>query len=83
MTVRDPYNAFCRHTHVALDGAAAGPLHGLTFAAKDVFDVAGHRTGNGNPVWLESHPPAARTAAVIDRLLAAGASTVGKTPMVG
>jgi amidase len=77
--VRDPYNAFCRHTHVALDGAAAGPLHGLTFAAKDVFDVAGHRTGNGNPVWLETHPPAARTAAVIDRLLAAGATMVGKT----
>ena len=79
MTMRDPYNAFCRHTHVALDGAAAGPLHGLTFAAKDVFDVAGHRTGNGNPVWLETHPPAAHTAAVIDRLLAAGASMVGKT----
>jgi amidase len=79
MTMRDPYNAFCRHTHVALDGAAAGALHGLTFAAKDVFDVAGHRTGNGNPVWLETHPPAARTAAVIDRLLAAGANMVGKT----
>jgi amidase len=79
MTMHDPYNAFCRHTHVALDGAAAGPLRGLTFAAKDVFDVAGHRTGNGNPVWLETHPPAARTAAVIDRLLAAGADMVGKT----
>jgi len=77
--VRDPYNAFCRHTHVALDGVAAGPLRGLTFAAKDVFDVAGHRTGNGNPVWLETHPPAARTASVVQRLLAAGASMVGKT----
>ena len=52
MTVHDPYNAFCRHTDVALDGASAGPLRGLSFAAKDVFDVAGHRTGNGNPVWL-------------------------------
>ena len=58
---------------------AAGPLRGLTFAAKDVFDVAGHRTGNGNPVWLETHPPAARTASVVQRLLAAGASMVGKT----
>ena len=77
--MRDPYNAFCRHTHVALDGVAAGPLRGLTFAAKDVFDVAGHRTGNGNPVWLETHPPAARTASVVQRLLAAGASMVGKT----
>ena len=77
--MRDPYNAFCRHTHVALDGVAAGPLRGLTWAAKDVFDVAGHRTGNGNPVWLETHPPAARTASVVQRLLAAGASMVGKT----
>ena len=26
MNVHDPYNAFCRHTHVELDGAPAGPL---------------------------------------------------------
>jgi len=79
MNVNDPYNAFCRHTDVALDGAAAGPLHGLTFATKDVFDIAGHRTGNGNPVWLETHPPAAHTASAVERLLAAGARMVGKT----
>jgi amidase len=79
MIPNDPYNAFCRHTHVELDGAPAGPLRGLTFAAKDVFDIAGHRTGNGNPVWLETHPPAARTASVVERLLAAGAKMVGKT----
>jgi amidase len=75
----DPYGAFCRHTHVALDGAPAGPLHGLTFAVKDVYDIAGHRTGNGNPVWLETHAPAARTASAVERLLAAGARMVGKT----
>jgi len=79
MMLRDPYNAFCRHTHVALGGAPDGPLHGLTMAVKDVFDIAGHRTGNGNPVWLESHTPAARTASAVQRLLAAGASMVGKT----
>ena len=77
--VRDPYNAFCRHTRVALDGATGGPLRGLTLAVKDVFDIAGHRTGNGNPVWLETHAPAARTASAVERLLAAGASMVGKT----
>jgi amidase len=77
--LRDPYNAFCRHTHVALGGAPDGPLHGLTMAVKDVFDIARHRTGNGNPVWLESHTPAARTASAVQRLLAAGASMVGKT----
>jgi len=54
-------------------------LRGLTFAAKDVFDIAGHRTGNGNPVWLETHPPATRTASAVERVLAAGANMVGKT----
>ncbi len=77
--LHDPYNAFCRHTHVALGGAPDGPLRGMTMAVKDVFDVAGHRTGNGNPVWLETHAPAARTASAVERLLAAGASMVGKT----
>jgi amidase len=79
MMVRDPYNAFCRHTDVELDGAPDGPLRGLTFAVKDVFDIVGHRTGNGNPVWLETHAPAAHTASAVERLLAAGARMVGKT----
>ncbi len=79
MKVPDPYNAFCRHTQVALGGAAAGPLRGLTFGAKDVFDIAGYRTGNGNPVWLETHPPATKTATAVECLLAGGASMVGKT----
>jgi amidase len=79
MIPNDPYNAFCRHTHVELDGAAEGPLRGLTFAVKDVFDIAGHRTGNGNPVWLETHAPAIHTAAAVERLLPAGAHMVGKT----
>ena len=79
MNVRDPYNAFCRHTHVELNGAPAGPLLGLSFAVKDVFDVAGQRTGNGNPAWLETHEPAARTASSVERLLAAGAHMAGKT----
>jgi amidase len=79
MNLPDPYNAFCRHTHVELAGAPTGPLHGLSFAVKDVFDVAGQRTGNGNPVWLETHAPAARTASSVERLLAAGARMVGKT----
>jgi amidase len=75
----DPLGAFCRHNHVALAGAAEGPLRGLTFAVKDVFDIAGHRTGNGNPVWLATHEAAARTAPTVARLLVAGADMVGKT----
>lgn len=79
MTLHDPLNAFCRHTHVALDGSGAGPLAGLTLAVKDVYDIVGHRTGNGNPVWLATHPPAARTASSVQRLLDAGARMIGKT----
>ena len=37
-------------------GAPDGPLAGLTFAAKDLFDVAGHPTGGGNPDWARAHP---------------------------
>ena len=79
MTVHDPYNAFCGHADVELPGAPEGPLRGLTFAVKDVFDIAGHRTGNGNPTWLETHLPATGTASAVERLLAAGAQMVGKT----
>ena len=34
-----------------LPGAPHGPLAGLTFGAKDLFDVAGRPTGGGNPDW--------------------------------
>ena len=51
----------------------------LPSPSKDVFDIAGHRTGNGNPTWLATHEPAARSAPAVARLLAAGADLVGKT----
>ncbi len=71
--------AFCPGPRLRLDGAPGGPLRGLTFAAKDSFDVAGHRTGNGSPEWLASHDPAASTAWSVQRLLDAGAALAGKT----
>jgi len=76
---RDTVRAFCRHTHVERAGAASGPLHGLTFGLKDLFAVAGERTGFGNPDWLRTHPPAERDAWVLSALLAAGATMVGRT----
>ena len=75
----DTLGAFCSENHAGLKGRSGGPLEGLTFAAKDVFDVAGSRTGFGNPTWLETHPPAASTAPAVQRLLDAGADMVGKT----
>src|SRR4051794_1233558 len=60
-------------------GAAGGPLAGRTFVAKDLFDVAGQRTGAGNPDWLAEAPVAERSAPAVERLLAAGADLVGKS----
>src|SRR5215213_4753953 len=56
-----------------------GPLRGLTFAVKDLIDVAGHRTGCGNPTWRATHPPAIYSAVCVEQLLAAGAQCEGKT----
>jgi amidase len=60
-------------------GAANGPLAGLTFAAKDLFDVAGYPTGGGNPDWARQHPIPTRHAWAVQRLLDAGATLIGKT----
>jgi amidase len=77
----DSFGAFCPGPRVCLEGATTGPLAGLTFAAKDNFDVAGHITGAGSPDWQRSHRPAHTTAAAITRLVEAGARLVGKTQM--
>ena len=60
-------------------GQPTGPLSGLRFATKDLFDVQGYVTGCGNPDWERTHPPATQTAPVIPTLLDAGATLVGKT----
>ena len=75
----DRLNAFCKDTEAYLEGTAGGPLSGLTFAAKDIFDVAGHVTGGGNPDWQATHGPAGRTAWAVQVLVEAGATMVGKT----
>ncbi len=75
----DPLNAFIPHDRVHLPGAPSGPLKGLRFAAKDIYDIAGHVTGCGNPDWLASHGPATATAPTVARMLAAGAELAGKT----
>ena len=77
--LNDNLDAFCTDTDAYLDGAPGGPLSGLSFAAKDIFDVAGHVTGGGNPDWKASHPPAERNAWIVQTLVDAGATMVGKT----
>src|SRR5262245_20127130 len=75
----DPSGAFCQHVDVRLAGTTTGPLAGLTFAAKDLFDIAGSRVCAGNPDWLRTHAPAEKTAPAVQILLGAGATLVGKT----
>ena len=77
--MNDSFGAFVPGEIFHIDGAGRGPLSDLTFAAKDVFDVAGHRSTNGQPTWAETHPAAAGHAPVVARLLEAGASLEGKT----
>jgi amidase len=60
-------------------GAASGPLAGMTFAVKDLIDVAGVPTGGGNPDWPRHYPTPTKHAWVVQRLLDAGASVIGKT----
>ena len=74
----DPLGAFCRENNATLRGSGSGPLAGLTFAAKDVFDIAGILTGFGSPTWLNTHPPAGDTAPAVQRLIDAGADMIGK-----
>ncbi|UEM19560.1 amidase [Skermanella mucosa] len=76
---REKLGAFCRHVDLDVAGAADGPLSGLTFAAKDLYDVAGHATCAGNPTWLASHPVPSSTAPAVQAVLDAGARLVGKT----
>jgi len=79
VAVRDTLGAFCAHASLRIEGARGGPLAGLTFAAKDLFDVAGYACCFGNPDWLRTHAPARRSAPAVRMLLAAGATLVGKT----
>ena len=60
-------------------GAATGPLASLTAVVKDMYDIAGTRTGGGSPEWLAEQKPATRHAAVVEQIVAAGATITGKT----
>jgi amidase len=62
-----------------LKGAASGPLAGLSTVVKDMYDIAGERTGCGSPEWLAAHPPATRHCAPVQKILDAGATIIGKT----
>ena len=73
-------SAFVPHDLTApVAGATDGPLAGLSAAVKDMYDIAGSRTGGGSPDWLEAQAPARSNAAVVRAILEAGATVIGKT----
>jgi aspartyl-tRNA(Asn)/glutamyl-tRNA(Gln) amidotransferase subunit A len=61
-------------------GEALGPLAGVPFAVKNLFDVSGLPTLAGSKINRDM-PPATRDAALIERLEAAGAVLVGALNM--
>ena len=75
----DDIGAFVPGTRVRIEGRAGGPLSGLTFAAKDLFDVAGVPTGGGNHDWPTGRAVPQRHAWAVQTLIDAGATLIGKT----
>jgi AtzE family amidohydrolase len=61
-------------------GARPGPLAGVPFAVKNLFDIAGLPTLAGSKINRD-HPPAKADAPVVARLEAAGAILVGALNM--
>jgi amidase len=78
-SVSADFGAFVPGPRTILAPTGSGSLDGLTFAVKDLIDVAGVQTGGGNPDWLKGQSPAATSAPAVAALLAAGATLRGKT----
>lgn len=77
--INDTAHAFLPYPEAPIPHASSGPLSGLCFAAKDLFDVSGYPTGGGQPFLLAMSGIKTRTAPAVQRLLDAGARFVGKT----
>jgi amidase len=71
-------HALMPYPQVDVPCAEDGPLAGLTFAVKDLFDVAGYPTSGGNPLILAMSGIKTRTAPTVQKLLEAGARFIGK-----
>jgi amidase len=71
--------AFMPYPAAKVANASTGPLSGMSFAAKDLFDVAGYPTSGGQPMLLALSGIKTRHAVTVQKLLDAGARFVGKT----
>ena len=77
--MKQEVNAFVPGTAVRIAGNPGGSLSDLSFAAKDLFDVAGHPTGGGNHDWAKHYRIPTAHAWAVQALLDAGATLIGKT----
>jgi amidase len=77
--IHDTAGAFIPYPDVPVARATTGPLAGLSFGVKDLFDVVGYPTSGGQPLLLAMSGIKTRTAPTVQRLLDAGASFAGKT----
>ncbi|MGJ4921587.1 amidase [Bradyrhizobium sp. HKCCYLRH2060] len=77
--VQDTLGAFLPGTIIRRSPHRSGRLSGLSFAVKDLFDIAGDVTGCGNPDWAASHDTPETDAWAVDALRSAGATLAGKT----
>ena len=75
----DSVGAFVDYPAIAVSAAPTGPLAGLTMAVKDLYDVAGYKTGCGHPLIRAASPVASVNAPVVQALLDGAAEFVGKT----
>jgi AtzE family amidohydrolase len=66
--------------HRIAAGEDVGPLAGVPFAVKNLFDIAGITTIAGSKIY-KTRPPAERDATAVERLRAAGAVLVGALNM--
>jgi len=77
--VHDTAHAFMPYPEAVVPHASTGPLSGLSFAVKDLFDIAGYPTSGGQPFLLAMSGIKTATAPTVQKLLDAGARFVGKT----
>jgi len=76
----DRWNAVLTWLDEPLRGGTSGLLEGRTLLVKDLIDTAGVRTTYGSRIYADHVP--ARSATVVDRVLAAGAVVLGKANLV-
>lgn len=72
-------HGFLPGERVKVKPSRKGSLSGKTFSVKDLIDIAGTKTGGGNPDWYEHATDAQQHAPVVSKLLHEGAACVGKT----